>query len=110
LRLFLARGINPRSAIQKVAQKNRQKIRLSQLIKQDTEWCALRYRPRTVEANQLAMKKLIEWGDDTQICDVNEKHIEGFLRYLSNDFGHSGTSINMHLRQLKALFQRTVTK
>lgn len=81
---------------------------LSDLMSRDTEWCASRKRPRTVEINTQALRKLIECAGDKPLDNVDRSLVERFLIRLRDDLLYSDTSINMYLRQLKAIFQRAV--
>ncbi len=106
---LLASGINPLMAI-KYSNQVDDCINLTDLLYKNTKWCTPRFRPRTLEANEAAMRKLIGWAGNIPIQTANEDLIEQFLQYLSENLNLKSSSINIHLRQLKAVFQRTVKK
>lgn len=107
---FIASGVNSHEVLRQNARKVQQGGSLSELLKKDTDWCNPRMRSRTIEANHLAMKKLIGWTGDISLQSINERLIEDFLHRLVNDLGLKSTSVNIHLKQLKAIFQRAVAK
>jgi len=97
-------GKNPSDAI---AQRN-DRIRLSELLERDSEWCMSRMQPKTLNLIRRAMALLTEWIGDKGIKEVDCETIESFLNHLRDDLNFKPTTINMQLRQLQALFQRAV--
>lgn len=100
---LIALGKNPKEAIQKNVN-----ITLTQLMGKDVEWCFSRKRPQTIKINQWAMNSLIKWCGDKEIGKINRNVIEKYLVYLRDEINCNDTTINMQLRQLKAIFQRAI--
>ncbi len=100
---MLANDENPKLSRQRPKAAN-----LSDLITKDAEWCASRRRARTIEINTQALKKLQEFTGDKLVESFDRRVIDGFLTYLRDECKYSRTSINMYLRQIKAVFHRAV--
>jgi len=101
---ILALGKNPKDEVQS---NKTSAATLSQLLDIDSRWCAPRKRPRTISINKWAINGLINWANDIPVLDVNKSQIEKYILYLENQ-GRNHTTINMQLRQLKAVFQRAI--
>jgi len=104
LETLLALGKNPKDELLTI---NTSKTSLSQLLEIDSEWCKPRKRSRTIELNEWAINGLIGWANDIPVIDVNKSFIEKYIGYLEKQ-GRKHTTINMQLRQLKAIFQRAI--
>jgi hypothetical protein len=74
-------GKNPSGVIA----KRNDRIKLSELLERDSEWCISRMQPKTLNLNRRAMALLTEWIGDKGIKEVDREIIESFLNHLRDD-------------------------
>jgi integrase len=99
----LALNIDPKEEL-----KLKVGVKLSELLLKDATWCAERKQPRTIQLNKRAMELLIGWIEDVDIKEIKHDKIELFMIYMKKELKLNNTTINMQIRQLKAVFQRAV--
>ena len=103
LEAILAMGKDP-------ADEMRQKtsVKLSKLREIDNAWAHHRLQPRTIEINRGIMMRFIEYAGDISINKITRRLAEEYLAHCANDLNYRVNTVNMHLRQLRALFQRGI--
>jgi len=102
---ILALGLDPANEITPKCSE----LTLSGLLEHDNKWCKHRRQPRAIEQNVRAVRALIKNLGDIQVAQVSPETIEKHLVYLS-DRGLAPTTISIHLRTLKAVFQRAISE
>ncbi len=83
-------------------------ILLSDLIETDIAWCENRRQPRTIQMNREYMNRFIEWMGDVESRQVTRQKVEEYLRFCRETRKYKVTTLDMHRRQLKAVFNRAV--
>jgi len=100
---LLAMSRNPNEELKQISG-----IKLSELLDKDSVWCSSRMQPKTIQLNKRSMNLLQEFAGDVDFRKIDNNLIERFLIYLKEKLKFNPTTINMQLRQLKAIFQRAI--
>ncbi|MCB2212099.1 tyrosine-type recombinase/integrase [bacterium] len=100
---ILAMGLDPADEVNR-----RTPTKVSELLMVDQEWAKHRLQPRTVEINRGIVMRFIQFAGDIPLTKVTRRLAEDYLAHCANELAYSVNTTNMHLRQLKALFNRGI--
>ncbi|GBE29095.1 tyrosine recombinase XerC [bacterium BMS3Bbin04] len=100
---MLAMGLDPAEEVGR-----RTPTKISELMTIDHKWAQHRLQPRTIELNRGIVMRFIEFAGDIPITKVTRRLAEEYLAHCASELSYATNTTNMHLRQLKALFNRGI--
>jgi site-specific recombinase XerD len=83
------------------------KVLLSDFAKEYLDWCENNRSRETFRKSEYALRKLREVIGNVYIQNLTKKHLDDYVSHLREN-GLSKTTINIHIRTLKAAFSKAV--
>jgi len=96
-----------RGNLKDFVKEGKPEIKLSKFAQEYLDWCEKALAPATHEKAVFVLKSFINFTGNKYLSSVGRRDLDSYVSYLL-DKGYAKTTVNIHIRTLKAIFSKAV--